>query len=264
MLFLIESTDNGKYRLLHSQTPHFKDTWLCDNSRNGINVAIPGSNGQTKKTLLKIFLDASFFYYKPHITRLFCSLNWYRQAFMALQTLCLFGFVVHPAPVFMHIAGAYHLAKRNSPGKNQWNYHEKMVKRNTTRLGPLWPEIFTRTEAFLLFLNRNFGIMESCHNFNHCLYSLYSRVVHLFMPPWGLPDPALGADVLKPASRSPIQRVNPFDSETVFAGVLARAISIIQSEQSYDHTSHAERRGKRAKKLASSFYLKAVAIAIAK
>ena len=68
---------------------------------------------------------------------------------------------------------------------------------------------------------------------------------------------------MKPASRSPIQRVNPFDLETVFAGVLARAISIIQSEESYDHTSHAERSGKRAKK-ASSFYLKAVAIAIAK
>ena len=48
MLFLIESTDNGKYRLLHSQTPYFKGTWLCDNSRNGINLAIPGSDGQTK------------------------------------------------------------------------------------------------------------------------------------------------------------------------------------------------------------------------
>ena len=132
MLFLIESTDNGKYRLLHSQTPHFKDTWLCDNSRYGINLAIPGSNGQTKKTLLKIFLDASFFYYKSHITRLFCSLNWNRQTFMASQTLCLFGFVVHPAPVFMHTGGSYHLAKPNRPGKNQWNYHEKMVKRTTT------------------------------------------------------------------------------------------------------------------------------------
>ena len=47
---------------------------------------------------------------------------------------------------------------------------------------------------------------------------------------------------------------------TVFAGVLARAISIIQSEQSYDHTSHAERSGERGKK-SLIFYLKAVAIA---
>ena len=68
----------------------------------GLNLAIPGSNGQTKKTLLKIFLDASFSYYKTHITLLFCSLNWNRQAFMASQTLRLFGFVVHPARVFMH------------------------------------------------------------------------------------------------------------------------------------------------------------------
>ena len=76
----------------------------------------------------------------------------------------------------------------------------------------------------------------------------------------------LGADVLKPALRSPIQRVNPLILETVFAGVLARAIrkSIIQSEQSYDNTSHvtshAERSGERAKK-SLIFYLKAVAIA---
>ena len=69
----------------------------------------------------------------------------------------------------------------------------------------------------------------------------------------------IGADVLTPALRSPIQRVNPLILETVFAGVLARAISIIQSEQSYDHTSHAER-GERAKK-SLIFYLKAVAIA---
>lgn len=94
MLFLIESTDNGKYRLLHSQTPHFKDTWLCENSRNGINLAIPGSDGQTKN-----FFGASFFYYKLHITLLFCSLNWYREAFMASETFCLFascpGFHAH-------------------------------------------------------------------------------------------------------------------------------------------------------------------------
>ena len=70
----------------------------------------------------------------------------------------------------------------------------------------------------------------------------------------------IGADVLKPALRSPIQRVNPLILETVFAGVLARAISIIQSEQSYDHTDHAERSGERAKK-SLIFYLKAVAIA---
>ena len=58
---------------------------------------------------------------------------------MASQTLRLFGFVVHPARVFMHTGGAYHLAK-------------PMVKRTTTRLGPLLPEIYTLTEAFLLFL----------------------------------------------------------------------------------------------------------------
>ena len=56
------------------------------------------------------------------------------------------------------------------------------------------------------------------------------------------------------------KRVNPLTLETVFTGVLARAISIIQSEQSYDHTSHAERSGERAKK-SLIFYLKAVAIA---
>ena len=66
--------------------------------------------------------------------------------------------------------------------------------------------------------------------------------------------------VLKTALRSPIQRVNPLILETVFVGVLARAISIIQSEQSYDHTSHAERSRERVKKYLI-FYLKAVAMA---
>ena len=128
MLFLIESTDNGKYRLLHSQTPHFKDTWLCDNSRNGINVAIPGSNGQTKKTLLKIFLDASFSYYKTHITLLFCSLNWNRQAFMASQTLRLFGFVVHPARVFMHTGVLTILPNQTVPAKTSGIIMGKWLK----------------------------------------------------------------------------------------------------------------------------------------
>ena len=104
----------------------FKDTWFCDNSRNGIYLAIPGSDGQTKN-----FFDASFFYHKLHITLLFCSLNWYRQAFMASETLCLFAFVVHPSPCFHahSTGGAYHLAKPNSPGKNGWNFMGKWSKR---------------------------------------------------------------------------------------------------------------------------------------
>ena len=104
----------------------FKDTWFCDNSRNGIYLAIPGSDGQTKN-----FFDASFFYHKLHVTLLFCSLNWYRQAFMASETLCLFAFVVHPSPCFhaYSTGGAYHLAKPNSPGKNGWNFMGKWSKR---------------------------------------------------------------------------------------------------------------------------------------
>ena len=80
---------------------------------------------------LRIFFDASFFYHKLHITLLFCSLNWYRQAFMASETLCLFAFVVHPSPCFHahSTGGAYHLAKPNSPGKNGWNFMRKWSKR---------------------------------------------------------------------------------------------------------------------------------------
>lgn len=71
---------------------------------------------------------------------------------MASQTVRLFGFVVHPARVFMHTGGAYHLAKPNSPGKNQWDYYGKMVKRTTTRLGPLLPEIF-RADRSVSFIS---------------------------------------------------------------------------------------------------------------
>ena len=109
-----------------------------------------------------------------------------------LADLTLVWICSSSCPGFHAHRGAYHLAKPNSPGKNQWNYHGKMVKRTTTRLGPLLPEFFTRTEEFLLFLHRNFGIMRSCHGFNHCLYSLCSRVVHLFMPPRGLSQKMLG------------------------------------------------------------------------
>ena len=54
---------------------------------------------------------------------------------MVSETLCLFAFVVHPSPCFHahSTGGAYHLAKPNSPGKNGWNYHEKMVKTTITR-----------------------------------------------------------------------------------------------------------------------------------
>ena len=80
---------------------------------------------------LRILFDASFFYHKLHITLLFCSLNWYRQAFMASETLCLFAFVVNPSPCFHahSTGGAYHLAKPNSPGKNGWNFMRKWSKR---------------------------------------------------------------------------------------------------------------------------------------
>ena len=84
---------------------------------------------------LRILFDASFFYHKLHITLLFCSLNWYRQAFMASETLCLFAFVVNPSPCFHahSTGGAYHLAKPNMSRQKRVEFHEKMVKTNTTR-----------------------------------------------------------------------------------------------------------------------------------
>ena len=119
-----------------------------------------------------------------------------------LADLTLVWICSSSCPGFHAHRGAYHLAKPNSPGKNQWNYHGKMVKRTTTRLGPLLPEFFTRTEEFLLFLHRNFGIMRSCHGFNHCLYSLCSRVVHLSCHQEACHKKCLGLMNFRPGARS--------------------------------------------------------------